>query len=114
MKTQTKVIVNNCTYSTVSDHIILYVDWEAENTGKEAAEFGWQNKCIQDDEGRVFSPEKGADSRLIQPLDKTGELTITYILPSKVNINNLYWGLYHGDAELGLKYKIKLTPVNQK
>jgi len=113
VKTQTKVIVQKSIYIRVADRIAVQVVWEAENTGKETNVFSWTNKYLTDKEGRLFKPSQGYDSGEIHPLDKTGPLTVLYNLPGSVNTNDLYWGLYHGDTEHGLKYRIKLTPTTE-
>lgn len=108
-----KVIVERSEYHIYKGRTQLIVYWRAINTDKEPKLFGWANKPVMDEAGRIFAPYEGWESKLIQPLDETGLLRVAYDLPGAVNLNNLFWGLYQGDIKEGLKYKIKLSPKSK-
>jgi|GEM_PF-1263045 len=112
--TQSRVLVENSSYRTYRGRIQFEVDWKAINTGKEPQSYTWGNKALMDSEGRIFQPYEGEYAEAIQPLDESYTLSIRYNLPGVVNVDELYWGLYHGDPNEGLKYKVKLTPENRE
>lgn len=110
ISTKTKVLVEDSYYRNYGDRIQLTVEWKAINTGKTPSRFGWSNKVLIDNEERIFEPYEGESSRSIQPLDETSTLTIRYNLPNAVNVDDLYWGLYHRNQEENINYRIKLNP----
>jgi len=109
INTKDKIIVERSFYSIEVNKIYLTVEWQAQNLGKEPDDYGWTSKYILDKDNRIYSPNEGRVVENIQPLENTGKMYVSYLLPDKIDINNIYWGLHHSDME-GLYYKIKLLP----
>lgn len=105
-----KVMVVNSTYHNYKGRTQLIVFWKVLNTSKEPTDFGWTNKVVMDNEGKIYKPYEGYDSEVLQPMDESSTLRIAYNFSSAVNINKLVWGFYQDNIEEGLKYKIKLSP----
>lgn len=111
---QTKVLVENSYYSKYRGKIRLEVEWKGINTGKRLAYFNWVTQALMDSDGRMFVPTEGTRLEKIQPLDETSSLKVIYYLPGAVEVDELYWGVYNGNLEEGLKYKVKLTPERKE
>jgi len=99
------------------DKLRISVIWGVENTNIDQTQFGWENKCIRDGNGYIYSPSTGptkdfSEMPNLQPLEQATGFRSTYIVPKTTNTKSLHWGLYHKGTTLNdLKYKIKLNPT---
>lgn len=110
--TTSQIKVTRSEFIMLEDRIRLFVYFKVNNTEDYPNSFGWINKFIETEDGLAFSPSKGMGVNNLQPYVKSNELYIEYKLPTYVDIQNIYWGLYDNPSH-SLRYKISLHPIEK-
>ncbi len=105
----TKISITKSTYKITDNWIRLIVYYSVENNNKKPMVFSWKNKYLKDQDGAVFFPTIGIDSKQLQPYEKFDDSYIEYSLPKNVDIGKLTWGLYN-EFKNQMLYEIKISP----
>ncbi len=86
---------------------MIEIVWQAQNIGSDTIFFPGRNKCLSDEQGRLFPPNDGSDtSPEMKPGLTTNDLKVSYTIPAGLG-QNLYWGRRSNFTD-GLDFRIKL------
>ncbi len=103
----------NLTHSeaiVMGDRIRLLVYFKIENTDNYPISFAWENKYIMSDDSIYFKPIRGRGVKDLQTYSESNGLYAEYNLPTYVNLDKIYWGLYDTLSH-SMRYKIQARPT---